>query len=56
MDRSSNTNHDGDKGVSFPTFCSKGLNEWVVFVNFFLGRSVGEFVVILCEFNDLGKG
>ena len=53
MNNASYVGHDGDEGVEFPTLCSKGLDESVVYVYFFLDYSGGEFIVTICEFNEL---
>lgn len=53
MDSTMYTSCDDDKGVDFPTFCSKGLSEWVVFIDFLTTCSGGESIMIVCAFSEL---
>ena len=53
MDGPSNAGCDSDERVHLPPDRSKCLDVWVVFRGFFIVCGVWEFVVTICEFNEL---
>lgn len=49
--RASYAGRDGDEEIEFSSFCSKSLDEWVIFVNFFLSCGSGESIVTSCVYS-----
>lgn len=43
MDNSFNGSHDGDEGINCQALHAEGLDEWVIFVGFFVGVDVGDW-------------